>query len=303
MISLSKIEPPLLFPRPAVLTDGEDLMPGLSRRWDQPDIKINPRYWAKFYLEGLSLHRRSLALAGRADRILDLGCGGGWFSIALAKRRSDIVVDAVDTDGRLLDWGRLYVDRLNAEGRNPGKVRFSETDVDEFAWDEYEEQFDLVHAGYILSRCNDPIEALNGIYKVLKPGGWLIYHDCTAPPSRNLNRLARFQHALVSVYNKSSDPWSWRRRWELKYLFDMVRAKARRSEPEESEVVRRLEELFAMRYHVRRRALLDMALKSRPKRTFGRQALYLPMVKFVDDMLCFSGQLVGATRYVLGQKR
>ena len=195
------------------------------------------------------------------------------------------------------------MDRLNAEGRNPGKVRFSETDVDEFAWDDYEEQYDLVHAGYILSRCKNPIEALDGIYKVLKPGGWLIYHDCTAPPSRNLNRLARFQHAIARIYNKSSDPWSWRRRWEIKYLFDMVRAKARRSEPEESEVVRRLEELFAMRYHVRRRALLDMALKSRPKRTFGYQALYLPMVKFVDDMLCFSGQLVGATRYVLGQKR
>ena len=54
MISLTKIEPPILFPRPAVLTDGEDLMPGMSRRWDQPDPKINPRYWAKFYLEGLS---------------------------------------------------------------------------------------------------------------------------------------------------------------------------------------------------------------------------------------------------------
>jgi SAM-dependent methyltransferase len=303
MISLTKIEPPLLFPRPAVLIDGEDTIPGLSRRYDQPDIKINPRYWAKFYLEGLTLHRRSFALASRADRILDLGCGGGWFSIALAKKRSDILVDAVDTDGRLLDWGRLYMDRLNVEGRNPGKVRFSETDVDEFPWDEYEEEFDLVHAGYILSRAKNPIEALDGIYKVLKPGGWLIYHDCTEPPSRNLNRLARFQHALVGSYNKSSDPWSWRRRWKRKYLFDTVRAKARHAEPKECDVVRRLEELFAMRYHVRRRALLDMALKSKPKSTFGRQAFYIPILKFVDDMLCFTGQLVGATRYVLGQKR
>ena len=278
-------------------------MPGMSRRWDQPDPKINPRYWAKFYLEGLSLHRRSFALAGRADRILDLGCGGGWFSIALAKRRRDVFADAIDTDGRLLDWGRLYMDRLNMKGSDLGKVRFSETDVDEFPWDEHEEEYDLVHAGYILSRCKNPIAALDGIYKVLKPGGWLIYHDCTEPPSRNLNRLARFQHALVGSYNKSSDPWSWRRRWKRKYLFDMVRSKARHAEPKESEVVRRLEELFAMRYHVRRRALLDMALRSKPKRTFSRQAFFLPMVKFADDMLCFTGQLVGATRYVLGQKR
>lgn len=304
MISLTKIEPPLLFPRPAVLLEGdEEAIPGISRRWDQPDIRINPRYWAKFYLEGITLHRRSFALAGRADRILDLGCGGGWFSIALARKRDDVQIDAIDSDGRLLDWGRLYLDRLRAEGKNPGKIRFRETDVDEFPWEDHEEEFDLVHAGFILSRTKDPIEALDGIYKVLKPGGWFIYHDCTEPPSRNLNRLARFQHALVGIYNKSSDPWAWRRSWKRRYLFDMVRSKARHSEPKEDEVVRRLEELFAMRYHTRRRALLDMALKSKPKGTFARQAFFIPAVKFVDDMLCYTDQLVGATRYILGQKR
>lgn len=303
MISLTKVEPPILFPRPAVLMDGGDAIPGMSRHWDQPDIKRNPNYWLKLYLEGLTLHRRSFALAARADRILDLGCGGGWFSIHLARKRNDLLIDAVDTDGRLLDWGRLYVDRLNTKGENLGKIRFCETNVDEFPWEKYEEEFDLVHAGFILSRTKNPVEALDGIYKVLKPGGWLIYHDCTDPPSRNLNRLARFQHALVGLYNRSSDPWSWRRRWERRYLFDPVRSKARRAEPREAEVVRRLEELFAMRYHTRRRALLDLALKSKPMATFSRQAMFVPMVKLVDDILCYTDQLVGATRYVLGQKR
>ncbi|MFA5507287.1 MAG: class I SAM-dependent methyltransferase [Vulcanimicrobiota bacterium] len=303
MISLNKIEPPILFPRPAVLIDGGDPIPGLSREWDQPDIKRNPQFWLKLYLEGWTLHRRSFALASRADRILDLGCGGGWFPIYLAGKRSNVEIDAIDTDGRLLDWGRLYADRLKTKGRNLGKIRFSEADVDEFPWDEHEEAFDLVHAGFILSRVKDPIKALDGIYKALKPGGWVIYHDCTDPPSRNLNRLARVQHALVGLYNQSSDPWSWRRTWDMRYLFDTVRAKARREEPRETEVVRRLEELFALRYQVRRRALLDLALKSKPRATFSRQALFIPLVKLADDLLCVTDQLVGATRYVLGQKR
>lgn len=303
MISLSKTEPSILFPRPAVLTEGGDPMPGLGRSWDQPDIRRNPRLWFKLYLEGLTLHRRSLALAGRADRVLDLGCGGGWFSIALAQKRNDILVDAVDKDGRLLDWGRYYVDRLQNEGKNLGRIRFCQTDVDEFPWERYEEEFDLVHAGFILSRCKDPLEALTGIYRCLKPGGWLIYHDATDPPARNLNRLARFQHALTGWYDKTSDPWAWRRKWEMKYRYDTVRALARSGEPEETDVIRRLEELFAMRYQTRRRALLDMALKSGPKLTATREVLYLPLTKLADDLLCFTDLLVGGTRYVLGQKR
>lgn len=303
MISLSRIEPSILFPRPAALSEGADSLSEFGRSWDQPDIRKNPRLWVKFYLEGLTLHARSLALAGRADRVLDLGCGGGWFSVALAQRRNDVFIDAIDTDGRMLDWGRYYVERQASLGKKIGRVRFCQTDVDEFPWAKYEDEFDLVHAGFILSRCKDPLQALDGIYKCLKPGGWLIYHDCTDPPARNLNRLARFQHAMVGWYNESSDPWSWRRAWERKYQFDTVRSRARTSEPKEEDVLRRLEELFAMRYHVRRRALLDMALNTGPQLTANRQLLYIPLVKLIDDICCHTNLLVGATRYVLGQKR
>lgn len=299
MISLTKVEPVILNPRPTVLTDD----PGHGRKWDQPDIKTNPRFWLKLYLEGLTLHRRSLALAYRADRVLDLGCGGGWFSIALAGKRPDVRIDAIDTDGRLLDWGRYYVESKQARGEAWGRIHFSETDVDEFPWHKYEEEFDLVHAGFILSRAKKPLEALTGIYKVLKPGGWLIYHDCTDPPSRNLNRLARMQHFFESWKDLSSDPWSWRRVWERKYRLDRVRSRARADNPTEQEVLRRLEELFAMRFHERRRAFLDMYLATITKSNQGRKLPWLPAVKFADDALCWSDQLVGAVRYVLGQKR
>jgi SAM-dependent methyltransferase len=303
MISLTMLEPPILNPRPTVVADEEARKLGIGHEWDQPDIRRNPKLWLKLYIEGLTLHRRSFALAARADRILDLGCAGGWFSIELARKRSDIQVDAIDTDGRLLDWGRYYLERLSAVGKAVGKVRFSETDVDEFPWDEHEEEYDLIHAGFILSRTKKPVEALGGIYRALKPGGWLIYHDATDPPSRNLNRLARLQHALSNWSNISSDPWSWRRAWERRYRFDRVRAKARAGEPTEKDVVRRLEELFAMRFHERRRAILDLYLASFSKKNETRRSMMIPLVKLCDDVLCRTDLLVGATRYVLGQKR
>lgn len=299
---MTMIEPPILFPRPNIIGDPNRPQVGAGQAWDQPDIKKNPKLWLKIWLEGMTLHRRSLALASRADDILDLGCGGGWFSVALAKKRADVNIEAVDTDGRLLDWGRYYMERLAAQGQAVGRVRFSEMDVDEFPWAKYEESFDLVHAGFILSRCKNPSEALSGIYKCLRPGGWLIYHDATDPPTRNLNRLARLQHTFTSWRDASSDPWSWRRSWERSYKFDVVRAKSRITEPEETEVMRRLEELFAMRFHERRRAYLDMFLK-KYKSDSVQQNLMLPFAKLSDDFCCRAKMLVGGVRYVLGQKR
>ena len=302
MISLSSIEPAMLNPRPNLLAGHESVILRPNRPWDQPDIKINPKFWLKLYLEGLTLHSRSFALAARADNVLDLGCGSGWFSIALAKRRPDVRIEALDTDTRLLDWGRQYMDQMASEGKSLGRIRFAEQDVDEFPWHKYEEQFDLVHAGFILSRVKKPEEALSGIYKVLKPGGWVIYHDVTDAPPRNLNRFSRVQHFFEKWKNVSSDPWSWRRHWERRYRFDMARLKARAGEPDEKDVIRRFEELFAMRFHERRRAFLDIFL--REKRT--RMSTYgplIPAVKLCDDVMCKTNLLVGAVRYVLGQKR
>lgn len=304
MLSLTTIESVVLFPRPTVMLEGGDSIPGLGRQWDQPDIKKNPRFWLKLYLEGVTLHRRSFALANRGQRILDLGCGSGWFGVYLAQSRTDISIDSVDKDGRLLDWGRIYCDRLRHQAKGEfGQINFRELDIEEFPWHEHVEEFDVVHAGFILSRCKDPLKVLDGIYSCLKPGGWLIYHDCTEPPAENLDRLAQIKHRLKRLHDRSSDPWSWRRSYEMKYNFDTIRAQARKADPKEGEVLRRMEELFAMRYHVRGRALLDLALKRPPKRSVYREALYVPLAKLVDDILCQVGGMVGGVRYVLGQKR
>ena len=296
MRPLVTIESPVLFPRPS--TDSS------SKRspFDQPDILFNPKLWLKLFIEGITLHTRSLALSKRAERVLDLGCGSGWFALAVARGNPEARIDAVDLDGKLLDWGRYYFDKLRNSSKKLGHVAFQEADVDDFPWSDCEEEYDLIHAGFILSRCKEPTEALQGMYRALKPGGWLIYHDCTAPPSRNLNRLAKWDHKLHRLSNPASDPWGTRRKWNYRYLLDMVRAKARTSEPTEGQVHSRLEELFAIRFEQRRRAFLDLYLTNRRKKK-KNYYLLLPVVKLLDDLLLRLRYFRGACRYVLAQKR
>jgi SAM-dependent methyltransferase len=302
MLALPKIEPTILFPRPAVVDDDGTAAGPWLQLTDHPDIRRNPRLWVKLYLEGLTLHSRSLALAKRSERILDLGCGGGWFALAAARSNSKAHIDAIDTDGRLLDWGRYYYERVKNQSGRLGTIAFSEVSVADYPWSSVENQLDLVHAGFILSRCADPGEALSGIYKALKPGGWLIYHDATEPPAGNLDQLARLHHQWAKWRDPTSDPWSWRRVWRQRYLFDTVRTFARHSEPTESHVLSRLEELFAIRFQERRRSVLDLYLRMGRKKPY-RHALLLPLAKLADDVCTRIGITQGACRYVLAQKR
>ena len=68
MISLSSIEPAMLNPRPNLLAGHESVILRPNRPWDQPDIKINPKFWLKLYLEGLTLHSRSFSYTAEAFR-------------------------------------------------------------------------------------------------------------------------------------------------------------------------------------------------------------------------------------------
>lgn len=302
MLALPKIEPTILFPRPAVVDDDGTAAGPWLQMTDHPDIRRNPRLWLKLYLEGLTLHRRSLALARSSERILDLGCGGGWFAIAAARSNPKACIDAIDMDGRLLDWGRYYFNRLQHQGLKMGSIAFKEANVADYPWSDVEEQVDLVHAGFILSRCSDPGEVLQGIYKALKPGGWLIYHDATEPPAGNLDQLARLHHWWAKWRDPTSDPWGWRRLWRQRYLFDPVRTFARHSDPTEAHVLSRIEELFAIGFQTRQRALIDLYSRMGRNKPY-RHALLLPMVKLGDDLSTRLGLVQGACRYVLAQKR
>jgi SAM-dependent methyltransferase len=103
-------------------------------------------------------------------RCLDLGCGGGDVTVALARLVPDGSV--VGTD---LDATKLELARAEAVTAGAGNVEFRLDDVMEAPT--VDEQFDLVYARFLLTHLVHPAQALSNILTRLAPGGVLLVED------------------------------------------------------------------------------------------------------------------------------
>ena len=105
-----------------------------------------------------------------AARCLDVGCGGGDVSVALASMVSAGSVVGIDLDDTKLDIAR-------AEASEAGitNVEFRRADVMEPAGDD--DGYDLVYARFVLTHLTDPAGALANIVERLAPGGALVVED------------------------------------------------------------------------------------------------------------------------------
>jgi SAM-dependent methyltransferase len=138
---------------------------GRERLWDP----TNPGF-ARLTRERddavLDLATRSLPATG--GRLLDLGCGDGRHIAALLEARPDIEAVGVD----------LLEDRIDeARATVPGAT-FTVGSADALPLEAH--AFDLVYAITLFSSIPTPAMengAAREIGRVLRPGGWLIWHD------------------------------------------------------------------------------------------------------------------------------
>ena len=101
-----------------------------------------------------------LANAESGDRVLDVGCGIGWFSDALATRGFDVV--GVDVSGTAI--GR-------ARARYPG-LAFEVSGEDSLPFDDG--AFGVAWLGEVLEHVRDGLGLLAEIGRVIGPGGLLV---------------------------------------------------------------------------------------------------------------------------------
>lgn len=126
-----------------------------------------------------AMNRYSMAALLRAgisegDNCLDVGCGGGDMTYAIA----EIIgrggtVKGVDRDAAII--------ALNEEGlkeHNVPGVSFRAADVFDL---EGLGIYDLVYSRFLLSHLAEPERALKVLYNVLKPGGRLVVEDLQFP--------------------------------------------------------------------------------------------------------------------------
>ena len=109
------------------------------------------------------------ALAAPDCRVLDVGCGGGWSSIALARAYPSATVLGVDIDQPTVD---LAVANARAAGVSE-RVRFLCQDAASLP----EGTVDVAFAFECVHDMPRPVEVLSAVHRTLAPGGSLVVMD------------------------------------------------------------------------------------------------------------------------------
>ncbi len=109
---------------------------------------------------------------------LDLACGTGDITFALAQKFQQAMVYGIDVSTQMLS--------LAHKKNDAARVHFSCQDMCQLMFDD--ESMDLVTGGYALRNAPSFEIALNECYRVLKPGGIAAFLDFSKPSSRVLQK-------------------------------------------------------------------------------------------------------------------
>lgn len=123
--------------------------------------------------QGEDLKQLSAMMAGRRDaRVLDLGCGGGHASFAVAPQVKEVVA---------YDLSRGMIDAVAAEAKRRGldNIRTRQGAVEHLPFADGE--FDLVMTRFSMHHWTDLAAALTEARRVVKAGGRAMFIDTMSP--------------------------------------------------------------------------------------------------------------------------
>ena len=175
---------------PATAMIGANVNPGetakfdrLAARWWDPNGESRPLH----DLNPVRLNYVAERVALKGARVLDVGCGGGILSEALA--RAGAQVTGIDLAPRVLDVARLH---LHESGQ---QVDYRETSIEALAA-EMPGAFDAITCMELLEHVPDPGSVLRAGAALLKPGGRLLLSTLNRTPLAFLAAIAGAEYAL-----------------------------------------------------------------------------------------------------------
>ena len=181
---------------------------------DQTNLNIDPQEISKFEelasrwwdkeSEFKPLHDINPLRVGFIDRhaelagkeVLDVGCGGGILSEAMAHRGA--LVSGIDMGEAPLKIAKLH-------GLESGvKVAYTRTTAEEFA-EENPERFDVVTCMEMLEHVPDPASVVKACAALTKPGGRVFFSTLNRNPKADLFAILCAERLLKLVPNGTHD--------------------------------------------------------------------------------------------------
>jgi 2-polyprenyl-6-hydroxyphenyl methylase / 3-demethylubiquinone-9 3-methyltransferase len=129
------------------------------------------------------------ALAGvRGKQVLDVGCGGGILSEAMAKRAAHVT--GIDLAAK-----PLGVARLHAMEAGVSNLDYREIATEDLAA-EVPASFDVVTCMEMLEHVPDPSAVVRACTALLKPGGWVFFSTLNRNPKSFLFAIVGAEYVL-----------------------------------------------------------------------------------------------------------
>jgi 2-polyprenyl-6-hydroxyphenyl methylase / 3-demethylubiquinone-9 3-methyltransferase len=156
----------------------------LAHRWWDPQSEFRPLHQINpLRLEWIQSY---VPLAGK--RVLDVGCGGGILSDAMARKGAQVV--GIDLAAKALRVAQLHA--LEAQTPN---VQYREISAESLAEQE-PEGFDVVTCMEMLEHVPDPASIVRACSRLVKPGGWVFISTINRNPKSFLFAIVGAEYVL-----------------------------------------------------------------------------------------------------------
>ena len=157
----------------------------LAHKWWDPESEFRPLHQINPLRLGW-IEQCAGPLDGR--RIVDVGCGGGILSEAMARKGAQVL--GVDLAER-----SLKVAQLHAMEAGIDNVRYREVAAEVLA-DEQPGQFDIVTCMEMVEHVPDPAAIVAACAKLVKPGGWVFLSTLNRNPKSFLFAIVGAEYLL-----------------------------------------------------------------------------------------------------------
>ena len=156
----------------------------LAHRWWDTESEFRPLHQINpLRLDWIESHSR---VAGK--RVLDIGCGGGILSDAMARRGANVL--GIDLAAKPLKVAQLHA--LEAGTEN---VEYREVAAETLAAD-VPRSFDIVTCMEMLEHVPDPSSIVAACATLVKPGGWVFFSTINRNPKSFLFAIIGAEHIL-----------------------------------------------------------------------------------------------------------